>query len=849
MRKTDLQTPFLEGGIRNAHYFNGRILTAEALSQEQSANRRQHQQLGRAAGEGVVEGLQVSIAPAGAGPPSSLSVQPGLAINRPGQALCLPEEVEVQLVTPADFIADRAGLFAECRPPESNPVPSGTGIYVFSIGPASGLQEQAPRSSLSFGDGVADGCDSRFETEGVRFSLARVDLNLALSGQPTLLEEVSALMAPTAAAGLSRLRNLLAHLCFGTPQWAELSGDAFASLESGMELEAGLLGTLRREKRLTDCDLPLGLLFWTAQGIRFVDAWSVRRYSAGVSASETGWAVALPSRQQRLREAMLQQFQEQVAWLAGALSSSQRSSAALDDYFVYLPPAGLLPSSNGGFSRQAFWQGHLRGRQVILEGREWRALLDASLSFEPQRVDESLSIRLFQTLENAEPPAGSAVESFDLFASPALMRHFHIPVSLRRGATPLNSDLLAFLFRQTRLAYQGLRRVILVGQAASRPPLGPADHLGLLSVQQVTSLSHSLEERARGRSLTQEGALEAFTSLADAQQQFTETYQDSVLPGGSQILYSSSFRLMIAAVDELLKRQSPSGGVNGLFRGLQDFDLFEARVTQRAINQFLDLHVGALPRGNVDVIFQEVSPSPFNEGDLVRFLFRVRTRANVDETYQLVPQLQADAQQPAWLGVLSVLDADLEPLSDSEIRLAAEEETQVAVQVAGVPPGSQDTSVRLRLIVRSRRNPLGLVGVSGEEVFSVGQESQPQPEDILVTLTGVQGNGSIDPTSGRVLVTAGTPGAVMLLEARFETQGNYTVQASIPDDGEAAGWVVQLLSPGSYNISGTPVPVVQVVRIGLQPQASGGNASLEVRVADASDEARVRIFNQPIGIG
>lgn len=56
---TELRTPILEQGIANTHFFNGRLLTAEALRAEQEANRQQRQRLGQAIGGGVVYGLQV----------------------------------------------------------------------------------------------------------------------------------------------------------------------------------------------------------------------------------------------------------------------------------------------------------------------------------------------------------------------------------------------------------------------------------------------------------------------------------------------------------------------------------------------------------------------------------------------------------------------------------------------------------------------------------------------------------------------------------------------------------------------------------------------------------------------
>src|SRR6185436_20447164 len=90
-------TVVLERAIRNATFFNGRVLTASDMQDEQTANRKQHRQLGRAIGAGVVSGMEVRLLSAG-GPATTpvVAVTGGLAINREGQAIELPaSEVSV----------------------------------------------------------------------------------------------------------------------------------------------------------------------------------------------------------------------------------------------------------------------------------------------------------------------------------------------------------------------------------------------------------------------------------------------------------------------------------------------------------------------------------------------------------------------------------------------------------------------------------------------------------------------------------------------------------------------------------------------------------------------------------
>ena len=112
MSAIELLEPFLEQGIRNTNFFNGRLLSAEDLRAEQEANRQQHQQLGQAIGEGIAYGLEVRQAidtspPSGTAAPL-VKVSAGLALNRRGQALFLPSEIELALVREKETLDSRS---------------------------------------------------------------------------------------------------------------------------------------------------------------------------------------------------------------------------------------------------------------------------------------------------------------------------------------------------------------------------------------------------------------------------------------------------------------------------------------------------------------------------------------------------------------------------------------------------------------------------------------------------------------------------------------------------------------------------------------------------------------------
>src|SRR5688572_12414582 len=96
MATVELRTPVLAGGIQSVHFFNGRLLSAEDLLQEQSANRQARQRLGKALGDGVVYGLDVKknqSMSTNAAP--IVTVSEGLALNREGDALQLKDSINI----------------------------------------------------------------------------------------------------------------------------------------------------------------------------------------------------------------------------------------------------------------------------------------------------------------------------------------------------------------------------------------------------------------------------------------------------------------------------------------------------------------------------------------------------------------------------------------------------------------------------------------------------------------------------------------------------------------------------------------------------------------------------------
>lgn len=352
MRTAQLDQPVLEDGLRDVRFANGRVLTAEDLRDEQEAGRRRSRRLGRAAGAGVVGGLTVRRASGAA----RVTVGDGLAINERGEALELPFELEIPLVEPPD--GEQAGtggeeLFADCTPP--TPTGAGTAFagvaaFLLVIGPASGTAGEALHVSADE-HGRADVCGPRYAVHGVALRLVGVDL--ARTSKDAGLTLDPALVDDGTPAGRSRLRNVLAHLCLGTPGSARFYDDPFDAAGAGAY---GVVDLLRKDCRLTAGEVPLALTYWTKQGLEFVDMWSVRRRPL-TDVAGSSLQTLLRARRRAEAEAAMCQFHDHVKGLVDATASTDLAAAQLPRWFRFLPPAGFVPLALG--DRRGFAHGNV----------------------------------------------------------------------------------------------------------------------------------------------------------------------------------------------------------------------------------------------------------------------------------------------------------------------------------------------------------------------------------------------------------------------------------------------------------------------------------------------------------
>jgi hypothetical protein len=354
-----IDTPVLSGSaLRSINFFNGRLLTGDDLSSEQAAQLARAQRLGRAVGEGVGYGLEVS-AQAGSQPDQPVvTVAGGVALSRSGLALELSSAVDVSITqavaTPG---SEPGGLFADCQPYAPGTYTAGAGVYLLTIGPAQQGDGLAPVNGLG---NASSPCNVATEIETVKFRLIRLALTAA---------ELS---------DTQKLRNHVAYLCFAPDALAGFIADPFGTPPTTY----GLIDELR-DQTISDDEVPLALIGWTADtGIDFVDLWSVRRRITRRPA-EGDFAAFAGDRRRAEGEAMFLQFGDQLRDLQAGPHPEQVAAAAT---FDWLPPAGLVPI--GGLAARAFdidvfFSATTTRGPAVLEGSRLIQLLDTARSYPP----------------------------------------------------------------------------------------------------------------------------------------------------------------------------------------------------------------------------------------------------------------------------------------------------------------------------------------------------------------------------------------------------------------------------------------------------------------------------------
>ncbi|HLM56361.1 MAG TPA: carboxypeptidase-like regulatory domain-containing protein [Pyrinomonadaceae bacterium] len=380
MSYTELLEPILRGGIRSVNFFNGRLLSAEDLKQEQDANREGRARLGQAVGHGVAYGLEVALSAANTAQTPVVTVGAGLAVNREGRALKLTAAADIALVQqPSDEGASAGQTFKDCRTTQGGVYLTGAGVYLLTVAPAEGPEGRAPFSGL--GETVVT-CNTRYRVEGVRFRLVRL------------------LTSNQLGTNLNTLRSRVAYECLGAEALRNFEKNPLAAPLSSY----GLLDS-KRPAQLADDEVPLAVVYWATTGIGFVDNWSVRRPVTRRAPSERFEPLAGDRRYAEALAAFFQ-FQEQLAAIQSNALVGDTTVLKADDHFAFLPPAGLLPAAGTrGFDWRKFLGPHAPPSETYVDEGLLRSLVESSLPLDPVKISP------FAAASNpgSAPPAPYAV--------------------------------------------------------------------------------------------------------------------------------------------------------------------------------------------------------------------------------------------------------------------------------------------------------------------------------------------------------------------------------------------------------------------------------------------------------
>jgi hypothetical protein len=371
----DLFTPILNDRTRSVRFFNGRLLSGEAMTDEQSGQRVARELLAQAVGEGIAQGFEVKEA-VGASTTLApvLSIGAGVAINRRGEILLLAADTEVKLIRPAHPATAPASLFQTCTPPTQGVYVADSGVYlltVCSIGAANGL---AQVSGLG---GIQASCNAKYIVDAVQFRLIELPVDKAILND-------------------ARARNLVAYQCFGVDHLLDFARDPFGTTGEPRTL----LDEVRDTKQLTDCDVPLALMYWTATGgIQFLDMWSVRRR---VTRTNAPTPPLLRDQGLALAESMTRQFQAHITDLLA--TAAVPASVVARDSFAFLPPIGIVPLASGasirGIAYASFFAGRTYRGPLFVNGSKLDPLLRTNVTVTPIDFRNDEMVWLYTVVQN-----------------------------------------------------------------------------------------------------------------------------------------------------------------------------------------------------------------------------------------------------------------------------------------------------------------------------------------------------------------------------------------------------------------------------------------------------------------
>ncbi len=357
MSNSQVVSTIFNGGLKSTHYFNGRLLSADALLDDQQAAQTRQFWLGKASGYGIIEGLLVSKTP---NDTTQINVTNGIGINHNGHVISLPNDITfapistsppAQKVT-APKLSEDVGQFTPRIVLEQKVQAvelTSPGVYLLTLAPTTHYEGQVPMKAAANGisNGIGSttpGIGNRWEVEGVSVKIIRLDdENLPNLYATAYLTDFK--------VNANTCQNMLAHWCYGTLTLKDIGRNPFLFQRDYSPLETLTDFRTLSELDLDSSDLPLAVFHWDGAALSFVDTWSVRRRIVLPDAlSGMGryplWKALVSDEHRAENQARFLQFQDQLDALIQLGQDATKVNLAkvqATDYFGFLPPVGFLP--------------------------------------------------------------------------------------------------------------------------------------------------------------------------------------------------------------------------------------------------------------------------------------------------------------------------------------------------------------------------------------------------------------------------------------------------------------------------------------------------------------------------
>jgi len=233
----------------------------------------------------------------------------------------------------------------------------------------------------------------------------------------------------------------------------------------------------------------------------------------------------------------------------------------------------------------------------------------------------------------------------------------------------------------------------------------------------------------------------------------------------------------------------------------------------RTAQKPLSLRSALTLAGPVDVLLLDIRPATLAANNPATFRFRLRSRANLNATYAIAPQIAVAANQSTWQANVQVLNAEGGVNNERTISLDAGAEQIFSVRINPIPAGTDGTPFTLTV---SATAP-GSSGTSGPINATVGLLADlPDPAITALTFSSgtVLGPGSGGSVTATTIRLPATRGARVTLFAEFSEVANYQVTVALVSG--ATNWQMQLLTPPATT---TPPNTFAIARTDLDSAA------------------------------